>query len=235
MGASLTSYGEFAIIAGAAMAGAGLVPEDVVAVLALAVVLSFVVGAPLNRVVHFLYARFEPFLLRFESATDHPDEAPRLLGSARSLVVGMGRTGTAAYDALTERGRRPVGLDSDPGKIEHHHEEGRRVIYGDAEDPEIWERVDFGRIEAVILAVPDLEAKVRTARGLRSRGFAGAIGTTSLYPEEEGLLREAGADLIRHPLSEAGYGLVEQSLELPAAAREPRPAAGRRRSNTAGS
>ena len=42
--ASLTSYGEFAIIAGAAMVGAGLMPESVVAVLALTVMLSFVVG-----------------------------------------------------------------------------------------------------------------------------------------------------------------------------------------------
>ena len=112
VGTSLTSYSEFALIAGAAMTGAGLIPNSIVVVLALTVVLSFVVGAPLNHAVHSIYSRLESLLLRFERATGHPDEAPRLLGSARSLVLGMGRTGTAAYEALTERGMRPVGLDS---------------------------------------------------------------------------------------------------------------------------
>ena len=93
------------------------------------------------------------------------------------------------------------------------------MIYGDAEDPEIWERVDLDRIEVVILSVPDFEARVSAVEGLRKRGFTGVIGTISMYPEEEEPLREAGADLIRHPLSEAGFGLAEQSLELRAPAR----------------
>lgn len=50
--------------------------------------------------------------------------------------------------------------------------------------------------------------------GLRGRGFQGVISAISMYPEEEGFLREAGADLVAHPLSEAGFGLAQQSLEL---------------------
>lgn len=214
VGVSLTSYSEFALIAGVPAASAGLIPESALLVLALAVVLSFVLGAPLNRAVHPLYSRLEAILARYERATDHPDDAPRLLGSARSLVFGMGRTGTAAYAALTERGERPVGLDSDPGKIEQHRHDGRRVIYGDAEDPELWEHVELDRLDTVILAVPDFEARMRAVGSLRKRGYGGVISTISMYPEEEGPLREAGADLISHPLSEAGFGLAEQSLRL---------------------
>jgi glutathione-regulated potassium-efflux system ancillary protein KefC len=214
VGISLTSYSEFALIAGAPAASAGLIPESALLVLALTVVLSFVVGAPLNRVVHPLYSRLESRLVRFERPTDHPDETPRLLGSARSLVFGMGRTGLAAYNALTEQGKRPVGLDSDPGKIEHHRREGLRVLYGDAEDPELWEQLDFDRLDTVILTVPDFEARLHAVEGLRSHGFGGVISTLSMFPEEEEPLREAGADIIAHPLSEAGTGLVEQSLRL---------------------
>ena len=60
------------------------------------------------------------------------------------------------------------------------------MIYGDAEDPEIWERVDLDRIEVVILSVPDFEARVSAVEGLRKRGFTGVIGTISMYPEEGG-------------------------------------------------
>lgn len=214
IGASLTSYSEFALIAGVPAASAGLIPESVLLVLALAVVLSFVVGAPLNQKVHTLYSRLEPYLARFEQPAKHQDETPRILGSTRSLVFGMGRTGTAAYKALVDQGRRPVGLDSDPGKIEQHRREGLRVVFGDAEDPELWKNLQLENLELVILTLPDLEARMRAVEGLRGRGFRGVISTLSMYPEEEEVLREAGADIIAHPLSEAGFGLAEQSLQL---------------------
>jgi glutathione-regulated potassium-efflux system ancillary protein KefC len=191
-----------------------VIPESALLVVALAVVLSFVLGAPLNRVVHLLYSRLESRLLRFERPTNHPDDTPRLLGDARSLVFGMGRTGTAAYTALTEQGKRPVGLDSDPGKIDQHRHDGRLVVYGDAEDPELWEHLRLDQLDTVILAVPDFEARLHAIAALRKRNFAGVISTISMYLEEEDPLREAGADLIAHPLSEAGFGLAEQSLRL---------------------
>jgi hypothetical protein len=213
VGVSLTSYSEFALIAGAPAASAGLIPESALLILAMAVVLSFVIGAPLNRVVHRLYARLEPTLLRYERDTKHPDETPQVLGGARSLVFGMGRTGTAAYDFLKEQQHRPVGLDSDPGKLEQHHENGRRVVYGDAEDPELWENLKLERLETVILAVPDFEARMSAVVGLRGRGFNGTISAISMFPEEEGFLKEAGADLVAHPLAEAGFGLAQQSVK----------------------
>ncbi|MGF1472757.1 MAG: cation:proton antiporter [Rubrobacteraceae bacterium] len=213
---SLTAYSEFALIAGAAAAAGGLIPESALVVLALAVVLSFVISAPLNRAVHVLYARYEPTLCRFERNVRHPDETPHMLGSARSLIFGMGRTGTAAYANLTDHGGRPVGLDSDPTKIEEHRAEGRRVAYGDAEDPDFWENLNLGRLERVILTVPDLEGRMQAVRELRGRGFEGVISTISMYPDEEDVLREAGADIIAHPLTEAGYGLAEQSVQLAA-------------------
>lgn len=103
-----------------------------------------------------------------------------MLGSARSLVFGMRRTGTAAYTALTENGRRPVGLDSDPGKIEQHRRGGLRVIYCDTEDPELWEHLKIDRLDTVILAVPDFEARMHAVVGLRQRGYGGVI---SMFPE----------------------------------------------------
>lgn len=213
---SLTAYSEFALIAGAAAAAGGLIPESLLVVLALAVVLSFIISAPLNRGVHSLYARFEPTLCRFERNVRHPDETPQILGGARSLVFGMGRTGSAAYANLLEHGGRPVGLDSDPTKIETHRQEGRRVAYGDAEDPDFWENLHMEKLERVILTLPDLEGRVQAVQELRGRDFDGVISTISMYPDEEELLREAGADIVAHPLYEAGYGLAEQSFRLEA-------------------
>ncbi len=218
LGASLTSYSEFALIAGVPAAAAGLFPQTAILVLALVVVLSFIVGAPVNNWANALYARLEPVLMRFEREGRHPDEAPQPTGSVRSLVFGMGRTGTAAYDALLEQDKHPLGFDSDPAKIEQHRQEGRRVVYGEAEDPEVWRILeqDLPQVETVVLAVPEFEARSRAVGALRRHGYGGVISTISLYPEEEEPLRQAGADVIAHPLSEAGFGLVEKSVRLEA-------------------
>ncbi|MEM7238080.1 MAG: cation:proton antiporter, partial [Pseudomonadota bacterium] len=90
---SLTAYSEFGLIvaAGIPAANAYLVP------LAIAVSVSFLVAAPLNRYAHPLYGRLEQRLQRFERITRHPDEQPTDLGDADVLIFGMGRTGSAAY------------------------------------------------------------------------------------------------------------------------------------------
>ncbi len=62
--------------------------------------------------------------------------------------------------------------------------------------------------------MPDLEARIHMVEGLRKRSFTGVISAISMYPEEDEPLREVGADLVSHPLSDAGSWLAEQSLEL---------------------
>ena len=69
------------------------------------------------------------------------------------MIFGMGRVGLGAYELLKERGMRVVGLDSDPGEVQRHLAEGRRVVYGDAEDPDLWHRLRLDGLSAVLLEV----------------------------------------------------------------------------------
>jgi predicted Kef-type K+ transport protein len=202
-GLSLTSYSEFALIMAAV-----LLPDWTV-VLALTVALSFVIAAPLNRFAHPLFERLEQKLVPFELDQRHTDEQPVSLGRARILIMGMGRTGSAAYDFLKSREERIVGLDADPGRVEANLHEGRRVLYADAEDPGFWHDINLDMIKAVLLAMNDTEAKVIAARQLRRRGYEGFVVATSYYNDEAKLITEAGADMTFLTFSEAGVGLAE--------------------------
>ncbi len=204
----LAQHSEFALIVGAVLGWAHL------PTLALAVALSMALSAPLARYSHTLYRRLEPYLLPLERKGPHPDEEPKTLEGATVLVVGMGRTGSAVYRVLEGAGESPVGLDADPKRVARQAKEGLRVLYGDAEDPELWQGLDLGGLKAVVLALPDLEARLLAARWIRERGFSGLLASTSFYPEEDGLLQKAGVDLLFHPLSEAGERLGERVLEV---------------------
>ena len=206
---SLTAYSEFGLIvaAGIPAAEAFLVP------LAIAVSVSFLIAAPFNRAAHPLFERFGDKLQPFERATRHPDEQPKDLGDADVLIFGMGRTGSAAYDALVGEGRRPIGLDADTYKAGTHAEKARNVIFADAEDSNFWSSVNLDRIEAAILAMDDIEAKLIAARMLRARGFQGPIVSHALYEEHVGMITDAGADQTHLTMREAGRSLADHAME----------------------
>jgi hypothetical protein len=205
----------------------GLLDEQWIVVAAVTVAVSFVAAAPLNAFAHEIYAFLGPWLERFERDKRHPDDEPITLGSAEILIVGMGRVGTGAYDYLRQQQENIVGTDSDPGKIETNIRAGRRVVYADAEDPSFWQLLNLERLRAIMLAVPDLEAKLTAARQLRRRGFKGLLSATHLYPEEYAPIIEAACDVTYNYYTEAGVGFARHTYETLRESRAEPPAAER--------
>ncbi|KPK48343.1 MAG: hypothetical protein AMS22_15585 [Thiotrichales bacterium SG8_50] len=205
---SLATYSEFGLIVAQAGMKAGLLEQDWLALLAVTVALSFAIAAPLSRYSHLLYARWERFLVRFESQKPHRDDKPISLNHPDVLIIGMGRVGTGAYDYLKEHGHTVTGLDSDPVKIEQHKTEGRNAFYADAEDPGLWDKLVLDGIKAVLLATPELEAKRYVAKRLRATGFTGLISATAVYPEQIDALKASGVDKAYNYFEEVGVGFA---------------------------
>ena len=200
---SLTNYSEFGLIVASVVLPQWLTP------LAISVALSFVVSAQLNRFAHPAYERLAKWLIPLERNTRHPDEQPVSLGDAQILVMGMGRTGRAAYDHLLRKGFRLVSLDSDPVMVERNVAEGRNVFFADAEDQMFWQNLQMNDVKAVVLAMNDAEAKIISTTKLRSIGFKGLIVSHALYEDIAERIQAAGADHTYLTMTEAGTGLAE--------------------------
>ncbi len=205
---SLASYSEFGLIVMQLGVREGLLDVQWLALAAVTVAVSFAVGASLNRLAHGLYARSERFLQRFERSRRHPDDEPVSVGSAEVLVVGMGRVGSGAYRYLKDLGLQVVGLDSDMGKVEQHLRDGLRVVYADAEDPDLWQHLKLDKVRAVMLSLPDVEAKTLASRQLRQRGFSGLIAATHVFEEERASILAAGCNVTYNYFLEAGTGFA---------------------------
>lgn len=210
---SLATYSEFGLIVISSAVESGRLQNDWLIAAALTVAVSFAAAAWLNARGHRLYERMSGWLGPLERQRPHPDDEPITLGSAEILVVGMGRLGTGAYDYLISKGQLVAGSDSDPGKLERHRREGRRVVYADAEDATFWQRLNIERLKAVMLAVPEFNAKKIAGRELRRRGFAGVLSATHVYPEEEALILEAGFNESYNYFTEAGVGFARDIIE----------------------
>jgi hypothetical protein len=212
-GLSLASFSEFGLIVASLGVKQGLLTDEWLVLLALAVALSFAISAPFNRHAHEIYEYFEAFLHRFETHRRHPDDEPVSLGNSHIVIMGMGRVGTGAYDEFKAQGHLTVGLDSDPGMAEKHRKVGRRVLYADAEDPGFWSHLGLRGVEMIVLTMPEMEAKLIAIRQLRKRGFTGLISATALFTEDVVPLTEAGADLVYDYHDGIGVGLARLSLE----------------------
>lgn len=213
----LSNYSEFALIVAASAVSAGAIPASLVPALAMTVLISLVISAPLNKHVHTLYDRWEPLLERLQAKGRHPDDEPTQVGRAEWIICGMGRTGAAAYKMLEDEGRRVVGLDADHVKIAGQRTKKRRVVYGDIEDPDLWEHLHLENVQGVLFTLPDFEAKLRATQALRQRGYGGIIGATTLHLEEDPPLLAAGCTFIFHPFAAAGQKLAETALALKSA------------------
>jgi predicted Kef-type K+ transport protein len=210
---ALTAYSEFALIVTSEAADAGLVGASFVSIVGLLVILSFIVNAPLSRYVNALWNRWESRLVQYERhISDHPDQDPRSLGLSDFVIVGMGLAGSAAYDFLRAGGSRPVGLDADPAQIADNIAAGRRVLYGDANDSELWTDLDLSHIVGVILTVPNAEAMAATARYLRREGYDGPISALLRSSENRGELEAAGVTTMLMPMEQAGRDLAQACL-----------------------
>lgn len=210
---SLATFSEFGLIVARIAVADGLLPPSWLAVAALGVAMSFALAAPLNAHAHRIYKAASAWLDALERDKRHPDDEPITLGSAEILVVGMGRVGTGAFDYLRAQRDHIVGVDSDPGKLERHLREGRRVAYADAEDPGFWQLLNVDRLQAIMLAIPDLDAKLLACRELRERGFRGLISATHVFPEELAPILAAGCDVSYNYFSEAGVGFARHTWE----------------------
>jgi predicted Kef-type K+ transport protein len=203
---SLSAYSEFALIVAAALMPDWLVP------LALAVALSFILAAPFDRQAQRLFERFEGPLTRWQTSRLHRDDQPAELGHARILILGMGRTGSAAYDYLAAQDDRIVGLDADTYRVATQQAAGRNVRYADVEDAGFWRGLDTSGLAAVILAMDNVEAKEYAALSLRRRGYRGPIISHALYEDHLPRLHAAGATHTYLTMTQAGVGLAEQAL-----------------------
>ncbi|MEM0913586.1 MAG: cation:proton antiporter family protein [Planctomycetota bacterium] len=213
---ALANASEFGLIVGALGAAQGWITGDWLVVLAISVSLSFIVSAPFNAKAHGLFGRFAKRLTRFESDKRLADDQHIAFDKPpRAIVVALGRTGTAAYDALHERlGDEVVGLDADPESAERHRAAGRQVIVGDATDPDFYQRLGAASgCELVLIALQSKSEAGTITRLLRENGFTGHVVAMARFPDEIEQLREAGVDTPRYLHHEMGLGLASSALE----------------------
>jgi len=208
---NLTNYSEFGLIVAAIGVSNGWMGSEWLAVIAIALSLSFVIAAPLNSNDDRIYRQFRAFWMRFQSKERLPDDTLLDTLGATIAVFGMGRVGCGAYDKMRQLySDTVVGIDFDDELVKEHQAVGRNVLHGDPSDADFWEIIEEShRIELVMLALPNIEATLDALEQLRKISFPGRITATARFPDEVKLLQQSGATAVFNIYTEAGVGFAE--------------------------
>lgn len=192
-GLALFNYSEFGLIVAAIAVQYGLLGADWITTLALALALSFLLAIPVNRLAHEFYRKLEPRLLKHERDERLPVERIGSLGDADTVVLGMGRIGRGAYDALAAEGHRIIGVEENVATVERRREDGYACIHGDASDRDFWERTGLTRRSLVLVGLTNHRENLRVARLARDVGFKGTLAIAIRFPDERADIEALGA------------------------------------------
>jgi len=209
----LGNYSEFGLIVGAVAVSMGLLAESWLVIIALAVSISFVFTSILYKDSHSQYNRFKDKIKRFEKEERLKEDVYPTLSQAEFLVIGMGRVGRGAFNALSKLSDVNVcGMDADRIKIKKMANEGHKVICGDGEDVDLWENLDLNSTQLVLLALPSIQDAINITTQLKNAGYQGRVAAIARYEDEVSYLLENGIDKVFNFFTEAGLGFADESL-----------------------
>lgn len=211
---TLSNFSEFGLIVCALAANSQWISGEWLAVMAIAVSITFIIASPLNTQSNGIYVKFEHWLLNYERKERLSHEKPVSFFQARILIFGMGRIGSGAYETIAQNYPTLVsGVDINPDSVKKHQSKGRHVIMADATDPDFWTDVNHSEVEMVMLAMPKHIQNLLALEQLQAAGFDGQVSAIANYPDQQKELEELGVQTTYNFYLEAGSGFAEHVTE----------------------
>ncbi len=212
-GLSLFSYSEFGLIVAAIAQSNGVLGEQWITTLALAMALSYLFATPFNRKAHELYVRWADRLTPYEKPERLPEEVIGSLGGATVGILGMGRVGRGAFDTLRNAGYdKIVGIEENYQLTQQRTEAGWPCVHGDASDRDFWERTGLVNCELILVSLSNHRENVRVATLAKELHFKNTLAVATRFPDESRELEELGC-LTFYRYQDVGRDFALNTLE----------------------
>ena len=106
------------------------------------------------------------------------------------------------------------GIDMDTARVASHCQQGRNVIFADAEDPDFWSQVSLQDIELIMFSMPNHLDILEVEKQIKQVGYQGKTASVVRYEDEKEQLLKAGIHEVFNVYSRAGTGFADQSILL---------------------
>ena len=211
----MTNYSEFGLIVVSISASEGLISNQWMTIIALALSFSFLINSPLNIRAHQIFNKYRPYIALLNKNCIHPDDELMDLGNTEFLICGMGRIGRVVYEHLHKlHADKVMGIDYDMELVEKLQGVKKNVFWGDATDSTFWENAKRSKVKMVFIAMSDHKSNVNVAREIASipdRKFV--AGATSKFKDETAELKKVGADFVYNYYDRLGEDFADRFVK----------------------
>jgi len=213
---SLANYSEFGLIVAVVGLKMGLLNEQWMIILSLALSFSYLIASPLNRKAHQVFEKYSSTITKLNTAKDHPDDQPTDLGDARVIICGMGHVGRSAYHQMTKNfGNKVVGIDYNKFVVEKLQASNKKVLWGDTTDSNFWRDVKMTNAEFILLTMDDHESNKNSAYALGKCGRHNFhVSAPGHNLEEIEDLKNAGVAYVYNYFNRAGAEFASSFLSF---------------------
>lgn len=209
---NLTNFSKFGLIVAAVSVANGWMEGLWLSVIAVALSPSCGIAAGINSVADRTYTRYRAAWHLLQRRDRLADDRLLDTGRATILILGMGRVGTGAYEAMHRRhSETVVGVETDPKTVRNHRSSGLNELCGDPRDVDFWDRVQGTEsVELVMLALPKLPASLAVLDQLRAASFGGRVAAPARFRDDVEPLKRAGASVVFNVYERASSGFAAQ-------------------------
>lgn len=212
---ALSNFSEFGLIIAALSTQNGWLSNDWLVILSLAVSLSFIITNITYNFAHEFFTQHKSIICKYESKHKLSEDNFIQPCDAPIVVIGMGRVGMGAYNALHSQAKGQVwGLDTDKEKIAWLNKNNVQAYCGDAENIDFWENINVEKLELVLLALPKIQDIKSITQQLRHANYHGKIAAIARFDDERRKIATYGVDKVFNFYNEAGVGFAEESLAM---------------------
>ncbi|MGI9503890.1 MAG: monovalent cation:proton antiporter-2 (CPA2) family protein, partial [Geminicoccaceae bacterium] len=212
----LAEAGEFAfVVIGVATLQYALIPDDVAQFMVIVAGVSMIL-TPLLALIAGRAGKH----LQSPQDTEEPEVDVGEL-SGHVIIAGFGRVGHAVAKLLTSRNIAHVAVDRDPSRVRRGRKAGMSVVYGNATDRDLLEKLSVERAALVLIALSDAKATTSALETMQRQWPGIKLLARARDADHAKALTALGVDDVVPETLEASLqlgGLVLRTLGVPATA-----------------
>ena len=211
-GLTVAQISEFSLILASLGMSLGHIGEETMGLITLVGLITIGLSTYLIIYSHQIFNVLSPLLLVFEQKIprDDPEISTSKDDTYDVVLFGLGRYGHNIANALEAHGRKILGVDFDPKVIDQWRADGRKAMYGDADDPDLPSLLPLKNSKVIISTITDYQMNLYLLKYLKNYGYEGRIILTQHSPKRAEALREAGANFVLLPFADAVDNIIEK-------------------------
>lgn len=213
-GLTVAQISEFSLIFAGLGLAVGHITDDILGLITLVGLITIGLSTYLILYSHQIYSRISGLLSVFQKKNPSRETGGEEAGSLPYdlVIFGFGRLGAKIASHIDERGEfRYLAIDFDPTAVKNATSVHGRVIYGDAEDPELMGYLPLGGVKHVLSTLTDVELSTHLVKELRRAGYTGKIYLTAMNERQKEAMASCGADntlIVHHMAAKSFYNSV---------------------------